>query len=275
VAEDFLAKFGRSLRKISSKLVEIDVDGIFKEAEKPIEKAVRNILLTNLENAIAQTPEFQDEALSERLRVVFSKEDMVKVEGEKIRIYAPSKAGDYYDLARIMASAKNEYSDSKLSPEDALNFWKERIYKPARENTVPTKTDDPKRNFYRGNKFDYRGYGREAYRQAIDTRLSRTTQMPFWNWLEDGLDASYYPSWGATNFVRNTKDQGNALYREEVLKLTREVTSVINDDMAKFLENPETFEPGTIFSEIIGFTEETYYVIVTPKSKLGVTTERP
>ena len=257
----FFSKFEVSLRKLSRKVTEIDVDKIFALAGEEIKSEIHNILLENLQNAIEQTEEFQYPELSQRLLEVFSREGMIGFRGRGVVIYAPSIAGDRYDWERVLIAAKAEYSDFALTPEKALEFWTERVYKPARDGGGVSI------NFPASIGFDYGAYGSKAYEKAIRTRLERTKNAPFWTWLENGIDASHYPNYGGTSFVAKTVIEGNVIYREELIKQAEEILNTVSSEIVEFFRNPGSYVPGQELDKIEGFR-----LAVTPvRQELGIT----
>lgn len=257
----FFRKFEVSLNKLSRKVHEVDVDKIFNLAREAVKTKIHDLLIKNLEGAIAQREEFQYPELSQRLLEVFSREGMINFRGNGVIIYAPSIAGDRYDWERVLISAKAEYSDSGLTPKQALDFWRERIYQPAREGGSASK------EFPASEHYDYGAYGRRAYKKAIDTRLKRTQNAPFWMWLEYGVDASYYPSYGGTLFVAKTVAEGNELYREELINQAENILNAVSKEIVEFFRNPGTYIPGQEIDRIEGFK-----LAVTPeRQELGIT----
>jgi hypothetical protein len=259
----FFRKFAYGMRKLSRKVQEIDVDRIFEAARIEVIDQIRELLLDNLRNAIEQVPEFQYPELEERLLSVFSFPEMVGFSGDSVVIYAPSVAGDQYDWYRVLAAAKAEYSTGALSPAKALEFWTERVYKPAREGGTPG-------SYLRNDNFDYGAYGDRAYRKAIDARLDHTTRAPFWIWLEYGVDASHYPSYGGTSFVAKTVAEANELYRETLLSLSEEILSAVSEEVTEFFRNPEVYEPGQVLGRVEGLSGRQYILRVLGTRRLGV-----
>lgn len=260
----FFKKFAYGLRKLSIKIQEIDIEAIFNDAQQRVTERIRELLLTNLENAISVTSEFQYPELHTRLLEVFSRPEMVGFKGDGIIIYAPSVAGDRYDWERVLRAAKAEYSGSALTPEKALEFWTERVYKPAREGSSEPSA------YARADNFDYGAYGKKAYKEAIDARLKHTKNAPFWMWLESGIDASHYPSYGGTGFVAKTIAEGNEIYREMLLTVSEEILSSVSGEISEFFKNPDTYEPGQILDRIEGLSGKEFVLKVLGTRRLGV-----
>lgn len=214
------------------------------------------ILLGNLETAIVRSGEYDDPDFRERLFSVFSNEEIIQYsrEGVDIKNPAESIAGNPGDLRQGIDAARTVLGLGKLTREEAALFWKERIYRPAREGLLRPRFFKKNVGFYKGAKrgekipFDYVSYGIMKYRATVEARLSAWgDKAPFWIWLNYGNagEKGEYPSVSPTMFVETSEVEINIMLQAEITALADEFTDAVGKEVENFLRNPETYEPGS------------------------------
>jgi hypothetical protein len=190
------------------------------------------------------------------------------------RLGATLHAGSTATLIEGIHTARAELGLGRLTPEQALEFWTHRIYRPAREGLVrPTRF---KKNIGRGKqqpgtRFDYVGYAKKTYRKTIKARIQTWGALaPYWIWLDKGT--SGYPKKGGTNFIMKAEAEATTLYKQELINFIEAFATAINKEIRDFLLNPQGYEPGTH----LGFLETArgnYRISVTPTGQLGIRRE--
>ncbi len=236
----------------------------------------QQILLDNLEAAIVQSGEYDYPEFRERLFAVFSNPAIISYSTKGVSISRNAKkiAGSSGDLRQGIDAARSELGLGKLTREQAALFWKERIYRPAREGLVRPRYFKKNVGYYKGAKrgekipFDYASYGIMKYRATIETRLvAWEDKAPFWIWLNYGNlgDGSEYPSVSPTGFVERSKAEINLILEDEILSLTQEFTEALSTEIESFLRNPKAYQPGQELSR---------FDIGNVRFRLGVTATR-
>lgn len=233
------------------------------------------ILLGTLRSAIAESEEYSLPEFSNRLLDVFSRPGIITITKDRVDIYggAIRIAGDWGDLQTGIAAARASLNLGKLDQGKALDFWRERIYRPAREGLKRPRLF--KKNVgISGQKspFDYLGYGIMKYGETIDRRLQFWgSKAPYWLWLNFGntQQGPAYPVVRPTHFVRRAENQIDALYRQEIIRITDEFTNAISEEVEAFLRNPDSYTPG---QELARFEAAAgnFSLNVTPAGQLGV-----
>ena len=273
----------RAMSKNASKLVrklsdaETVVGGRSAEIEaivgEEIREDVRRILLKHLRRALTINAEFNFPLLRRQLIRAFSNDEIMTLTGDKIdlRLGATIHAGSNATLMEGIHTARAELGVGVLSPEQALEFWTHRIYRPAREGLVrPTRF---KKNIGRGKqqpkqKFDYVGYAKKAYRRTILARIQSWGALaPYWIWLDKGTGG--YPKKGGTNFIMKAEAEATALYRKRLIDFIEQFGAAITKEIRDFLLNPQGYAPGTH----LGFLETArgnYRISVTATGQLGI-----
>lgn len=238
-----------------------------------IRKRVIQLLISNLTRAIEQTAEYNIEPLKSTLIGVFQDENIIKV----------SEDGDIYSLAYDIAGDENDFFDGieyarevlglgKLDKESAAKFWKIFIYQPYREGTRKGSSNKSKK--LRG--MTSSEYAAWAYTRTIEARIDGWHgKAPFWIILENGNGGSSlaYPNFQGTYFLQKTLTEAQALLSNELSVIDREIETIVNSEVSEFLNNPETFTPGTRFGTFI-VEGKKYYIYVTKTRRLGVA-QRP
>lgn len=234
------------------------------------------ILLGNLSAAIAESKEYTLPELSGKLIEVFSRPGIITITKDKVDIFggAIRIAGDWGDLWMGVNAARAALGvGQKLSKNRALAFWRERIYRPAREGLKRPRLF--KKNVgvsTQKSAFDYSSYGIMKYGSTLDVRLSFWgSKAPYWLWLNFGnaQTGAGYPVVRPTHFIGAAEIEIDALYRQEILRLTEEFTNAVSAEVEAFLENPQAYKPG---QELAKFEAAagTFRLGVTPTGQLGV-----
>lgn len=271
--------------------VDITSDELADIAASYIHSYARDILLENLLNAIAKVKEYQENILAANLIRVFSDPLMISFSKNGVYIRAKELGGDWNDFQMGIDAAKKDLNLGKLSYLDALNFWKERIYGPAREDKVPhifshinwgkLKREHPRKKIrynirsrqetinLGGETYDYYAYAVEKYYGTVYARIVNWgKKAPYWLLLNSGSSGGY-PSNAPTNFVEHSIIQINALFKDTIFALTEEYTNILNTEIVKFLEHPENYVPSQTISTFIT-AGGAYRASVTPKGRLGI-----
>jgi len=163
--------------------------------ERRVQQEAHMILLEELENAIAATPEFQHDLLIDRLFNYFDDIENIVVRNREVLIHADADsqgAKQRWLLAKAEANAERGKKPAK-SRKQAAAYWK------------------------------YFVYGTELYHEAISERLAllESNDAPYWAFLEHGTGAGAWPMSGATYFLSKTRRRAAYLYdtvEREVMK---------------------------------------------------------
>ncbi len=277
--EEELRFFSRNAAKLS-RLVgrfEGDTDLFEKMAEDRTIDGAQVLLLNNLRSAIETHKEYDYQGLKGRLLEVFNNENLFSFtdSGVKIRDNARKIAGSEASLDAGIEGARRQLGiGGKLTPQQALEFWKQRIYRPAREGlTIPRRFKKNKAGGGKGGRektvFDYVGYATMKYATTIAARLAQWGDLaPYWIWLDKGATGGY-PEGGGTNFIFKTEAGATNLYRNNLEVVTREFTDALTNEVSAFLKNSQGYEPGQFLSEI-EFRGRRFRLGVTPTGELSV-----
>lgn len=149
----------------------------------------RRVLLEEVKNAIAATPEYQYPVLASHLLNnlkdpihIWISEDLRSVNAVDEDI-----AGDETDFLQGQMAA---WKTASGTPENRLFVWKYGIYRPGREGGELR------------SKFEYL----PSYKEIIDIRLNTWGyKAPYWSFLNYGSTLSAYPSFPGTNFKERTE----------------------------------------------------------------------
>ncbi len=239
-------------------------------AERLREEALK-IVMRHLRDAIKRSPEFSYQVLSRHLQAVFDTPEMIRFtrEGIQLRRQATLVAGNEGALMDGIEMARAELGIGQLSPEKALEFWRERIYRPAREGLIRPRRF--KKNVGVGGQttaFDYVGYAKQKYSLTIRTRVQNWGALaPYWIWLDKG--SSGYPPSNGTRFIDTATREINLLFRAEIEEVGAEYAGAITDEVTAFLQSPEGYEPGQ-FLGTVTVGEKNFRLSVTPTGELGI-----
>lgn len=275
--EDELKFISRNAAKLARKVGEFEGrTSLLQElaAERTLD-AAHVLLINNLRAAIASHKEYDWGPLRDRLLDVFNNPAMISFtkSGVKIRNNARRIAGGEALLAAGIEGARRELGLGRLTPAQALEFWTQRIYRPAREGLlIPRRFKKSKKGSGKGGKgksvFDYVGYATMKYSTTIAARLSNWgTQAPYWIWLDTGSEG--YPGGGGTYFIEKTEAGATTLYRYNLEVVAREFTDALNNEVSAFLARPQAYEPGQFLSEV-EFRGRRFRLGVTPTGELSV-----
>ena len=251
--------------------VEINSELIAAIAAERLRETALEIVMRHLRNAIKQSPEFSYQVLSRHLLTVFNTPEMIRFtrEGIQLRRQATLVAGNEGALMDGIEMARSELGVGLLSPEKALEFWRERIYRPAREGL--TRPRRFKKNVGVGGQttaFDYVGYAKKKYSLTIRKRVQSWGALaPYWIWLDKG--SSGYPPGNGTGFIDSATHQINELFLAEIEKVGTEYAEAITNEVKAFLQSPEGYEPGQ-FLGTVTVGEKNFRLSVTPTGELGI-----
>ncbi len=238
--------------------------------ERIREKALETVM-EHLRDAIQRSKEFSYQPLHRHLLSVFDNPALIRFtrEGIQLRRQALLVAGNEGALMDGIEMARAELGVGLLSPERALEFWRERIYRPAREGL--TRPRRFKKNVGVGGQasaFDYVGYAKRKYSLTIRKRIQSWGALaPYWIWLDKG--SSGYPPGGGTNFIASATRKINEMFKTEIGKVGAEYAEAITNEVRAFLQSPEGYEPGQ-FLGTVTVGEKSFRLSVTPTGELGI-----
>ncbi|KKN38966.1 hypothetical protein LCGC14_0748100 [marine sediment metagenome] len=276
MAGDLLADL-KFMQRNASKLarmlgdVEINSELIAAIAAERLQERAQKIVMVHLRDAIKRSPEYSYQVLSRHLQTVFDTPEMIKftTEGIQLRRQATKVAGNEGALMDGIEMARAALGVGLLSPEKALEFWRERIYRPAREGLIRPRRF--KKNVGVGGQtaaFDYVGYATKKYSLTIRKRVQSWGALaPYWIWLDKG--SSGYPPGNGTRFIDSATLEINRLFREEIGKVGTEYAEAITNEVRAFLQSPEGYEPGQ-FLGTVTVGEKNFRLSVTPTGELGI-----
>jgi hypothetical protein len=272
---------GRNAAKLARKLGEFagDTTMFLSMAASNLEGHDSEILLSNLADAIFESGEYNDPAFVDMLMSVFSDPAMIIYTRTGVDIKNPAMliAGNWGDLWQGIHAARAELGLGMLDREKAALFWKERIYRPAREGLVRPAFFKKNTGYYKGAKrgekiaYDYSAYGIMKYRATIEARMAAWGgKAPYWLWLNYGnAGGGEYPTVKPTEFVEKSEVQINILLEAEMLDLINEFTDAVNDEVENFLTHPRSYEPGSELARF-EFAEAQFVLGVSPTGELSI-----
>lgn len=240
------------------------------------------ILRNELDAAIIRSREYDISPFRERLESAFSNPALVKIERDKVNIedQALRLVGNWAELGAGIDAARDSLGLGFLTPQDAALFWKERIYRPAREGLKIPRWFKKNLGFYKTAKkgeripFDYRRYALEKYSKTIAARQAFWgAKAPYWLWLEygNGGEASgAYPPVEGTHFVRTAEIQAKILIRESITEIISDFTDAISNEVEAFLKNPQNYQPGQELDRFVLRGTE-FRIGVSPGGELSIT----
>lgn len=271
----------RNAAKLSRKLGEFigTADRFLGIAVERLDGQDQSILLEELNSAITQSVEYDWPEYRAQLMSVFLNPEMIQYSESGVDIFHPAMllAGTPGDLLQGISAARAALGVGKLTRQQAALFWRERIYRPAREGLKRPQFFKKNVGFYKGAKkgeripFDYASYGIMKYRATVATRLDAWgDKAPFWLWLNYGnTGEGAYPPVRPTLFVERAESRINSLLEIEMIKLADEFSDAINTEVEMFLQNPQNYQPGTELSRFEAMGRE-YSLGVTPGGELSV-----
>lgn len=300
LTDDFTSYFQKldyGLRKIRRKLEDFDIDNMYKEVAESVKSEAKIILRRNLGRALLIAQEFQYPELKKPLYELINHPDLVRFSREGVYLDAYKLGGnedDYtfmvlmarYNSGLLKGTTALEGKKSKSGEDLSLVFWRERIYKPAREGVTkpPVFKHGPRKKYKRDRtktlkrpvSYDYVGYALRAYKNTIERRLKAKPKIaPHWIMVEYGTSYYAYPkSTPPTNFMRRSEAEINRLYLNRLTEYAEEFVETVHGNVTKFLNDPEAFNPDDIFGKFEGLSGKTYTVGVTPTRRLSVRLSR-
>ena len=282
-------EFGRDLQflsrnaaKLARKLGEFEgnVEMLRDIVASRISGEAVDILLEELRKAIVVSKEYNDPVFRGDLERVFSNPAMIRIgrAGVNIMPQAMILAGTWGELEYGIEGARAVLGLGRLDRGKALEFWKQRIYRPAREGLKIPRRFKKNKSFYKGaNKgervvFDYQAYGFTKYGRTIATRKSFWgAKAPYWLWLNFGNEGKgkAYPSIKPTNFIAHAERRVSSLVEQRLFEITNEFTDAISREVELFLRNPQAYQPGQELDRFMLEGAE-FRLGVTPTGELGV-----
>lgn len=271
----------RNAAKLAKKLGELEgntemLRGII--ADRISEEAI-GILLDELGRAIVASKEYNDPIFRGQLERVFSNPAMIKI-GRKVDILSRAYilAGTWADLKYGVEGAKAILGLGILGKAKALEFWKHRIYRPAREGLKMPRRFKKNKGFYKTAKkgqripFDYQSYAFTKYSRTLAARKSFWgNKAPYWLWLNFGnaQGGGAYPKVSPTNFIGQAERRINQLLEQRIIEITNEFSEAISREVEAFLRNPQAYQPGQELNRFM-FEGAEFRLGVSPTGELSV-----
>jgi len=269
MADDFITDLmllSKNATKLARKLGEFEgtPDAFAAKVLKGIEVEGQAIIQGHITEALLLAKEYAIPEFEEPLRMAFAKPDILITKRAGIKIDAVKKVGSWAELGAGIKAARLALGiTGRLSAKKASDFWRERIYRPAREGLQRPRVFKKlsKWSYYKGYKgrrtqstFDYRTYGIKKYYETIRTRLRMWHgKAPYWLWIEHGNHSgeggTSYPACGPTNFVARAEVSLNRLYEQKMFALIEQFTEAVGEEIKAFLQNPQGYEPGTYLAD--------------------------
>lgn len=227
-----------------------------------IQDRALEIIRSNLDQAIKDTKEYNISELSAPLFGLFADKDVLAVtEDGEIYHLAEEVVGDYNDFLDGIELARATLGVGGGGA-SAAAFWRKKIYEPYRMN-VETSA--------KGYEF-----AANAYERTIEARKAGWSgKAPYWLILEYGNygDSFAFPQFAGTYFLDKSIRAIQKLFNLELQHVNQEIENTLNTEMLSFLNNPDQYQPGTIFEETI-IEGKRYFIYVTKTRKLGIA-QRP
>jgi len=277
---DYFKRLESGLIKIKSKIENFDIDNIYNEVIEEIDGDARRILAKNLHEARSVSTEYNTQKFARAFNKLIRHPNLISYTKTGVYLNAKAIGGDWDDYITMKLKAKMDLNYARiLSPGRAALFWRERIYKPFREGVKPQHfLHEPRRKYKRNRRktlkrpvpYNYFEYSKRMYTKIMEGRRQATDYglMPYWLQLEFGTLGYYdYPQNDPTNFMRKSEAAINQLYLQRLAEKAEELITVVNDNMAKFLQNPDSVDPDTIFGKFSGLDNKTYIIGVTKKRR--------
>lgn len=221
----------------------VEIDFIYLQAWEAIKPAAQQILLEELAGAISRSSEYGIPEYAEQLLSVFSNPEIIglvnpTLEQVSLRPAIDTVAGSRDDLWRGILLAKADLGiGNKLTPQQASDFWRDRIYRPAREGTGGGATYAKKSMEMTTN------YGTVGYFNTLTARMAEWGGMaPYWIFLNEGNHGGGggvpYPMAGPTRFVERAENRITLLLKQTIFEMTNAVTDSIEQTVVAFSQDP-------------------------------------
>ena len=231
----------------------VEIDFIYLQAWEAIKPAAQQILLEELAGAISRSSEYDIPEYAEQLLSVFSNPEIIglvnpTLEQVSLRPAIDTVAGSRDDLWRGILLAKADLGiGNKLTPQQASDFWRDRIYRPAREGTGGGATYAKKSMEMTTN------YGTVGYFNTLTARMAEWGGMaPYWIFLNEGNHGGGggvpYPMAGPTRFVERAENRITLLLKQTIFEMTNAVTDSIEQTVVAFSQDP-TMPSGAAISK--------------------------
>lgn len=223
-----------------------EIEFIYLQAWEVTKASAQQILMEELVSAINRSREYSIPEYAEQLISVFSNPMILELvnptlDRVSLRPAVDTIAGSRDDLWRGILLAKADLGiGGKLSPQQASDFWRDRIYKPAREGTGGGATYAKKSIEWTTN------YGTVGYFNTLTARMAEWGNMaPYWIFLNEGNHGGGggvpYPLGGPTNFIEKAERRIGMLLKKNIFDMTNAVVGGIEQTVQVFantLESP-------------------------------------
>lgn len=226
----------------------VEVDWIAVQAWEATKNPAQQILLEELVSAINKSREYSIPEYAEQLIAVFSNPMIMELVNPtldmiSLRPSIDTVAGSVDDLWRGILLAKGTLGiGSKLSPQQASDFWRDRIYKPAREGTGGGPSFAKKSLEWTTN------YGMIGYFNTLAARMAEWGNLaPYWIFLNEGNHGGGggipYPMSGPTRFVEKAERRIGLLFKKNIFEMTNSVVDSVAEKVGEFVANPTAQNP--------------------------------
>lgn len=221
----------------------VEVDWIAVQAWEVTKTPAQQILLEELVLAINKSREYSIPEYAEQLISVFSNPMILELVDPtldmiSLRPAIDTVAGSRDDLWRgiLLAKATLGVGD-KLTPQQASDFWRDRIYKPAREGTGGGPSFSKKSMEWTTN------YGTIGYFNTLTARMAEWGNMaPYWIFLNEGNHGGGggvpYPMSGPSRFVEKAERRIGLLFKKNIFEMTNSVVDSVGEKVQEFVSNP-------------------------------------
>lgn len=226
----------------------VEVDWIAVQAWEVTKAPAQQILIEELVFAINKSREYSIPEYAEQLISVFSNPAIMELVNPtldmlSLRPAVDTIAGSRDDLWRGILLAKGTLGiGDKLTPQQASDFWRDRIYKPAREGTGGGST------FLKKSMESTTNYGMNAYFNTLAARMAEWRDMaPYWIFLDEGNHGGGagipYPIAGPTRFVERAERRIGILFKKNIFEMTNSVVDSMTEKVNSFVANPAVQNP--------------------------------
>lgn len=243
----------QELKKLSvraGQLAEQISDGALVTDERIVQNALalvidqlQSILLTNLQEAITTTKEFNIPQLSAPLLEAFSNPRLIGADpsGEVIilenTLNIVGNENDFKDGIEAARSILGLKSVNTIT--QRADFWKNFIYRPVREGAAAPEI------IGRGRKRNFKRKAQEFYSETIEARQLAWGQLvPYWYVLNygtnyEGKSKYAHPRFRATNFILNSERVGTVILLDAIIQVNDQLDNIILREFETFLERED------------------------------------
>lgn len=241
--------------------------------------SVLEILQEELMNAAMSTEEFSQSILLKPLQTAFNSRKLINYSISDRRITIRQNV-EYYlgsyeeffegvEFARGMIQSMSKSGKRLPTAEQRARYWKEHVY-PYSEGVDYQDLSDILENT-EGNEEDA-GDEQNRYLRTMAWRFQNWGgNVPYWVWLEDGNTSfdGAHPSNDATHFIYKAENRATSLFRVSMGEQRRFATTLLENALVKFVENPENFEQFDVLGSFFAKGRE-YRIYVTRTRQIGV-----